>query len=74
MSNKVVDAIKKVAQNNGIKIDFSDMQRDLKSLNVDSLAAMNLIMQIEEELGVTLDDEKLITIKTLNDLVEAFSK
>lgn len=75
MSNKnIQQAIKKVAQANGINIDFSDLQKDLRSLNIDSLAAMNLIMQIEQELNVTVDDEKLITIKTLNDLIEAFSK
>ncbi len=73
-NNKVVNAIKSVATKNKIKIDFGNLQKDLKSLKIDSLAAMNLIMQVEEELNVTLDDEKLISIKTLEDLVKAFEE
>ncbi len=74
MSKKIEDSIKKVANKNNIKIDFSNPDKDLRSLNIDSLAAMNLIMQIEEELGVTVEDEKLIKIKTLKDLIDAFNK
>ena len=74
MSKKIEDSIKKVANKNNIKIDFSNPDKDLRSLNIDSLAAMNLIMQIEEDLGVTVEDEKLIKIKTLKDLIDAFNK
>ncbi len=73
-STKVVNVIKTIATKNKIKIDFDNLQKDLKSLKIDSLAAMNLIMQIEEELKVTLDDEKLISIKTLEDLIKAFEE
>lgn len=69
---KVIDIIKEVAKKNNIKIDFSNVDAPLKKLNIDSLASMNLIMEIEEKLGVTLDDSLLLEIKTLKDLIQAF--
>lgn len=72
--NKILDTIKKVSSDNNIKIDFKNINVTLKDLNIDSLSAMNLIMLIEEELKITLDDDILLNIKTLNDLINAFEK
>ncbi len=72
--SKVTDTIKEVAKAENINIDFSNPDTNLKDLKVDSLAAMNLIMKIEDKLGVTLEDEKLLNIKTLNDLIKAFQE
>ncbi len=72
--SKVESIIAEVAKNNNIKIDMSKKDADMKSFGIDSLAAMNLIMQVEEKIGFQLDDEKLMKIKTLSDLIKAFSK
>ncbi len=72
--SKVTDVIKQVAKEENLNIDFSNQHTTLKDLKVDSLAAMNLIMKIEEKLQVTLDDAKLLDIKTLCDLISAFEE
>ncbi len=70
---KIESVIVEVAKSNNIKIDISNKSIELKKLGIDSLAAMNLIMQIEEKMSKTLDDSVLINIKTLDDLIKAFS-
>lgn len=72
--DKILEAIKEVARKNNIKIDFSNLNISLKKLNIDSLAAMNLIMEIEDKLKVTIQDEILLKIKTLDDLIDVFKK
>lgn len=64
--------ILEIAKKNNIKLDMNKKDVNLKTFNIDSLAAMNLIIQIEEKLNKTLDDEILMSIKTLNDLINAF--
>lgn len=64
--------ILEIAKKNNIKLDLNKKDVSLKSFNIDSLAAMNLIIQIEEKLNKTLDDDVLMSIKTLNDLINAF--
>lgn len=71
---KIEKIIDEVAKENNIKLNFSDLNVDLKSIGIDSLAAMNLIIQVEEKLGVSLDDEVLINIKTLSQLIDAFNQ
>lgn len=70
---KVEKIILQVAQQNGIKLDISKKDTDLKSFNIDSLAAMNFIIKIEEKLGTQLKDDVLMNIKTLADLINAFN-
>lgn len=74
MSNKIIEVIKEVCKEENIGIDFSNLNTTLKDLKIDSLAAMNLIIKIEDKLGVMLDDEKLMQIKTLADLINVFNE
>lgn len=74
MEDNILKAIKEVAKAEKINLDFSKLNTTLKDLRIDSLAAMNLIMKIEEKLGVTLSDDILLSIKTLEDLINAFEK
>ena len=74
MRQKVIDGIKEIAKAQNLSIDFSNTSTTLKDLNIDSLAAMNLIMELEEKLNVTLDDEILLSIKTLGELIISFEK
>ncbi|MCV3743646.1 acyl carrier protein [Ureaplasma sp. ES3154-GEN] len=67
--------IVRIAQTKKINIgDINNPATNLKSLGIDSLAAMDLIVDIEDELNVRLSDDELISIKTLKDLIEAFEK
>ncbi len=74
MRDKIISIIKEVGKSQDLLLDFSNESITLKDLNIDSLAAMNLIMEIEEKLSVTLDDEILINIKTLGQLIDSFEK
>lgn len=71
---KVEQVILEVAKKNHLNININKVDANLKTFGIDSLAAMNLIIQVEEKLNKTLDDNVLMQIKTLGDLIEAFSK
>lgn len=70
--SKLIELMKITAEKNHLDIDFNNPQLGLRELKIDSLASINLIMQLEDELGVILDDDVLINIKTLQDLITAF--
>ncbi|MDR0545315.1 MAG: phosphopantetheine-binding protein [Mycoplasmataceae bacterium] len=72
----IENAIIKAASNANINLQINDstMLATLKSLNIDSLSVMGIIVNVEKELGVQLDDEDLQKLKTLGDLVAAFKK
>ncbi len=70
----VLGQIEKIAKQNGITFKKTNLNLTLKDLGIDSLEMMGLIVNIEDSLGVTLDDETLNQLKTLNDLVNAFEK
>lgn len=70
----VLGQIEKIAKQNKISLKKNNLGLTLKDLGIDSLEMMALIVNIEESLGVTIDDETLNQIKTLGDLVNAFEK
>jgi len=41
-----------------------------KDLNADSIAVMELIVEIEDEFGVEVPDDVLLEIKTVGDIVQ----
>lgn len=45
-----------------------------EDLGADSLAAVELCMALEEACGVTIDDELLPTLKTVNDILDYLKK
>lgn len=46
----------------------------VNDLGADSLDAVDIIMGIEDEFGISVDDEKIQTIKTVADLVNAIDE
>lgn len=73
MNQKVIDVIESIAKKNSLKIDFNNYELTLKESGIDSLALLNLIFKVENELNIRIPDEKLIEIKKLGDLLEIFS-
>ena len=73
MNQKVIDVIESIAKKNNLKIDFNNYDLTLKESGIDSLALLNLIFKVENELNIRIPDEKLIEIKKLGDLLEIFS-
>ena len=43
-------------------------------LNIDSLDAVELVMAIEEELGVKIPDEELSNMRTVKDIMDCVEK
>lgn len=74
MNKVVIDTLKSIAKQNNIKIDFNKLDTTLKDSGVDSLALLNLVFKAENELNVQLDNSKLVTIKNLGDLINAFDE
>jgi acyl carrier protein len=73
---KIIEAIRKASNEAGVKlsVDPSTFDSTLKSLNVDSLNAMSIIINAEKTLNVRLQDEDLASLKTLGDLISSFEK
>lgn len=46
----------------------------VNDLGADSLDAVDIIMGIEDEFGISVDDEKIQAIKTVADLVSAIDE
>ncbi len=67
----VIDTIKECVNNNDLLIDISSNLRD--DLNVDSVDAICFIMDLEEIYDITIDDdviESLITVESIVALIE----
>ena len=45
-----------------------------EDLSADSLDLLNVVMDVEEEFGISISDEKLMDIKTVEDALEAINK
>ena len=43
---------------------------NFQSLNIDSLSLMDIIISVEEKYHITLPDEKIVAVKTVNDLLQ----
>jgi acyl carrier protein len=66
----VLEAIKK----EGIKASEADINKNFKELNIDSLKMMQIIVDLEEQIGKQLSNECLTTITSLSQLVDEFKK
>ena len=45
-----------------------------EDLSADSLDLLNVVMEVEEEFGISISDEELMDIKTVEDALEAINK
>ncbi|MCH5171871.1 MAG: acyl carrier protein [Erysipelotrichales bacterium] len=57
-----------------VKVDELDPNAELKSLGLDSLDLVELIMDIEEQYGIEFDNEELVEFKTVGDVLSAIEK
>lgn len=56
------------------KVSELDSNMELKSLGLDSLDLVELIMDIEEKFGIEFNNEELMSFKTIGDVFEAIEK
>ncbi len=67
----ILNDLNEILKKNNIKTKLTnkDMNSNLKDLGIDSLSAMNMIIQIEEKHNIRIPDEKLLEMKNVKDLV-----
>jgi acyl carrier protein len=70
---KYIDLISKIIKSKGVNAKIS-LDSNLKSLGVDSLLAMEVIVELESSLGIMFDDSSLMNIKTVGDLAAQVEK
>lgn len=70
---KTIDKVNNILSKNNInlKLNEKNITMNMKELGVDSIAVMSIIVEIENEFKITLDDNKLINLKTAKDLIDA---
>lgn len=61
-------------RNYNTKLTVDKLCIPIRDLNIDSLLAFSIIVDIEKKVGYQISDEKWSSIKTLNDLLDLFTK
>lgn len=64
----IINAIKKLT-----KIKFNK-ETFIRDLNIDSLDLVILVSDLEEAYNIKISDEELLSLKTINDIIELFDK
>ena len=59
-----------------LKVDLDNIPPStaIRDLNIDSLDFMEILMDVEEEHGVSFTNDELLSMKTLDDLYSVLSK
>ncbi len=71
--NKILDAIKEtIAERTDTKVEDIKPESTFRELGIDSLDTVELLMNLEDKLDVTIEvDKKLETVKDLVDFIAA---
>jgi|AACY02.9.fsa_nt_gi Phosphopantetheine attachment site. len=71
-SQDVIDAIKSI----DIEVDWNNnnLDADLFELGLDSLDFYNFLIILEEKTGITVSDEEISELNTINNIVKFFNK
>ncbi|ALD66787.1 acyl carrier protein [Spiroplasma cantharicola] len=67
------EEIKKALSNKGAKGTITN-NTEFKSMGLDSLDLMDMIVTLEDKLNITVSDEDLLNIKKVSDLLEIIEK
>ncbi len=70
------ETIKKVLVSS-LNLEAEHIQPDSRlneDLDIDSLAAVELAMELENEFGIQIEDEELVKLKTVQDIVDLMNQ
>ena len=71
----ILNDIKTIIKNKQIKIKSNtDLNTNIADLNIDSIDFIDIIIDIEEKYNIQIEDEKLTSIKSINDLIKAIEE
>ncbi|WP_338964400.1 MULTISPECIES: acyl carrier protein [unclassified Spiroplasma] len=65
----VLNEVKKVLKEHGVSKQV-DLNTEFKSIGLDSLDLIDLVIKAEKKIGIQIPDDKLMDIKTVADLVK----
>ncbi len=70
---EIMNEVNKILKEKNINIVLtnSNINKTFKEIGLDSLASMTIIVELEEKLGISISDEKLMAMKTPKDLIES---
>ncbi len=68
---KIFEEVKKVIKSK-YKIDVK-LDTKISELGIDSLDLLDLMVDVEKKYKITIDDSKLLEIKTVKDIVDSVS-
>ncbi|MGL5591387.1 MAG: phosphopantetheine-binding protein [Mycoplasmoidaceae bacterium] len=70
---EIMNEVNKILKDKNINIVLSEanLNKTFKEIGLDSLASMTVIVELEEKLGISIPDEKLMAMKTAKDLIES---
>lgn len=64
------DVLKLIKSKLNIELNDKKMDENFKEFGIDSLEIMELVLEIESKFDITLPDDKLLQLKTVNDLIK----
>ena len=67
MNTKILEVLKRTVTDDESKLVPSAKLID--DLGADSLTAVEITMELEEKLGITIDDDEVSTIVTIQDII-----
>lgn len=71
---KIITAVLK-SQKVNIDIDNpNDLNKSLSDVGIDSLAALGIIVNLEEKFNVHMDDEKIAKVKNISSLLDLLAE
>lgn len=70
-THEILLKIKEIAKskNFNLNLDEKTINQPLRELKIDSLDMFSIVVSLENEFGISFDDEKLMNLKNLADLV-----
>jgi len=67
VNNKILNIISKETK---LSIDDIDINKNIHDLGLDSLATVEIIVSIEEELGIVIPDDSVGDLQTVKDIID----
>lgn len=67
-------AVNEVAPGKGANVDPNNLKMPIQEAGVDSVASMEMVAVIEEEIGVNFADDELASVQSFADLLALVQK
>lgn len=73
LHDRIVSIVRKVSPAASVQ-EQSDYNRPLADIGVDSLDTMSILLEVQESLGMTIPDEDVDALESINDIADYVQK